>query len=194
MAWVEREVVVIVVHHHGVEDHFTQRIAAMNVVNVGIMLEIATVTGVAVEGAGAGHTRVPAQGLVPAPGTVAPGHVVAHAVALALALQKTGLLETDLGIMIVHQRTGQDPGTEVLRTGPVPETMGARVHPRTTLKAVPNPGLGQGAGVAIPWTGMATPRMMLATSKTFAPLFCECTATVAFLSLSVPSDISVFSC
>jgi len=54
MAWEEREVVVIVVHHLGVEDHFTQRIAAMNVVNVGIMLEIATVTGVAVEGAGAG--------------------------------------------------------------------------------------------------------------------------------------------
>jgi len=54
MAWEEREVVVIVVHHPGVEDHFTQRIAAMNVVNVDIMLEIATVTGVAVEGAGAG--------------------------------------------------------------------------------------------------------------------------------------------
>ena len=33
------------------------------------------------------------------------------------------------------------------------------------------------SGVAIPRTGMATPRMMLATSKTFAPLFCECTAT-----------------
>lgn len=58
MAWAEREVVVIVVHHHGVEDHFTQRIAAMNVVNVGIMLEIATVTGVAVEGAGAGMHAV----------------------------------------------------------------------------------------------------------------------------------------
>lgn len=58
MAWEEREVVVIVVHHPGVEDHFTQRIAAMNVVNVGIMLEIATVTGVAVEGAGAGMHAV----------------------------------------------------------------------------------------------------------------------------------------
>lgn len=58
MAWEEREVVVIVVHHPDVEDHFTQRIAAMNVVNVGIMLEIATVTGVAVEGAGAGMHAV----------------------------------------------------------------------------------------------------------------------------------------
>jgi hypothetical protein len=54
MAWVEREVVVFVVHHHGVEGHFIQKIAAMNVVNVGIMLVIATVTEVAVEGAGAG--------------------------------------------------------------------------------------------------------------------------------------------
>ena len=58
MAWEEREVVVFVVHHHGVEDHFIQRIAAMNVVNVAIMLEIATVTGVAVEGAGAGMHAV----------------------------------------------------------------------------------------------------------------------------------------
>lgn len=58
MAWEEREVVVIVVHHPGVEDHSTQRIAAMNVGNVGIMLEIATVTGVAVEGAGAGMDAV----------------------------------------------------------------------------------------------------------------------------------------
>jgi len=98
-----------------------------------------------------GHTRVPAQGLVPAPGTVVPGHAVAHAAAHALALRKTGLLETGLGIMIVHRRTGQDPGTEVLRTGPVPETMDARVHPRTTLKAVPNPGLGQGAGKSCVW-------------------------------------------
>lgn len=166
----------------------------MNVVNVAIMLEIATVTGVAVEGAGAGHTHVLAQGPAPAPGTVVPDHAVAPAAGLALALQKTGLLETDLGIMIGHQRTGQDPEIEVLRTGPVPGTMDARVHPRTTLKAVPTPGLGQGAGVAIPWTGMVTPRMMLATSKTFAPLFCECTATVAFLSLSVPSNVSVFGC
>lgn len=59
MAWEEREVVVTVVHHPGVEDHFIQRIAAMNVVNVGIMLEIATVTGVAVEeGVGAGMHAV----------------------------------------------------------------------------------------------------------------------------------------
>lgn len=50
------------------------------------------------------------------------------------------------------------------------------------------------SGVAIPRTGMATPRMMRATSKTFAPLFCECTAPVAFLSFSVPSDVSVFGC
>ena len=76
---------------------------------------------------------------------------MAHAAAHALALQKRGLLETGLGIMIVHRRTGQDPGTEVLRTGPVPETMDARVHLRTTLKAVPNPGLGQGAGKSCVW-------------------------------------------
>lgn len=98
-----------------------------------------------------GHTHVPAQGLVPAPGTAAPGHAVAHAAVLALALQKTGLLETDLGIMIGHQRTGQGPGIEVLRTGPIPGTMGAHARPRTTLKAVPTRGLGQGAGKSSVW-------------------------------------------
>ena len=98
-----------------------------------------------------GHTHVLAQGPAPAPGTVVPDHAVAPAAGLALALQKTGLLETDLGIMIGHQRTGQDPEIEVLRTGPVPGTMAARVHPRTTLKAVPTPGLGQGAGKSCIW-------------------------------------------
>lgn len=98
-----------------------------------------------------GHTHVPAQGLAPAPGTVVPGHAVAHAAGLALVLQRTGHLETDLGIMIGHQRTDQDPGIEVLRTGPVQGTMDARVHPRTTLKAVLTPGLGQGAGKSCVW-------------------------------------------
>jgi len=55
MAWEEREVAVFVDHHRGGVDPFIQRIVAMSVVNVGIMLEIAIVTGVAVEEeAGAG--------------------------------------------------------------------------------------------------------------------------------------------
>lgn len=94
-----------------------------------------------------GHTQDPAQGLAPAPGTVAPGHAVVHAAALVLVLpgidlQKTGLLE----IMIGHQRTGQDPETKVPRTGLAPGTMDAPVHPQTTLKVVPVPDLAQGAG------------------------------------------------
>jgi len=98
-----------------------------------------------------GPTHDPVQGLAPAPGTVAPDHAVAHAVALVLVLpgtdlQKTGLLETGLEIVIGHQRTGQDPGTEVLRTGLAPGTMDAPVHLQTALKAVLTPGLGQGAG------------------------------------------------
>lgn len=94
-----------------------------------------------------GHTQDHAQGLAPAPGTVAPGHAVVHAAALVLVLpgidlQKTGLLE----IMIGHQRTGQDPETKVPRTGLAPGTMDAPVHPQTTLKVVPVPDLAQGAG------------------------------------------------
>lgn len=58
MAWEEREVAVFVDHHLGEEDLFIQRIAVMSVVNVGIMLAIAIVTGVVVEVAGAGmHTE-----------------------------------------------------------------------------------------------------------------------------------------
>lgn len=175
MAWEEKEVAVFVDHHHGEEDLFILRIDAMSVVNVGIMLEIAIVTGVVVEVAGAGHTQDHAQGLAPAPGTVAPGHAVVRAAALVLDLpgidlQKTGLLE----IMIGHQRTGQDPETKVPRTGLAPGTMDAPVHPQTTLKVVPVPDLAQGAGVGIRRTGMGTPRTMLATSETVTPLFCEC--------------------
>lgn len=58
MAWEERGVAVFVGHHHGEEDPFILRIGAMNVVNVGIMLEIAIVTGVVVEAAGAGMYAV----------------------------------------------------------------------------------------------------------------------------------------
>lgn len=58
MAWEEKEVAVFVDHHHGEEDLFIPRIDAMNVVNVGIMLEIAIVTGVVVEVAGAGMYAV----------------------------------------------------------------------------------------------------------------------------------------
>lgn len=57
MAWEEREVAVFVDRHHGEEGPSIQRIVAMSVVNVGIMLEIAIVTGVVVE-AGAGMYAV----------------------------------------------------------------------------------------------------------------------------------------
>jgi hypothetical protein len=42
------------------------------------------------------------------------------------------------------------------------------------------------SGVGIPRTGMGTPRMMLATSETVTPLFCEC---VLSCLLSVPFDV-----
>jgi hypothetical protein len=58
MAWEEREVAVFVDHHHVEEDPFILRIGAMNVVNAGIMLVIAIVTGVVVEAAGAGTYAV----------------------------------------------------------------------------------------------------------------------------------------
>jgi hypothetical protein len=57
MAWEEREAAVSVDHHLDGEDPFIQKIAAMNVVNVGIMHEIVIVIGVAVE-AGAGMYAV----------------------------------------------------------------------------------------------------------------------------------------
>lgn len=92
-----------------------------------------------------GHTLDPAQGLALAPGTVARGHAVVHGAALALVLpgtvlQRTGLLE------IGHRRTGQDPGTGVQKTGLAPGTMDALAHPQIALKAIPAPGLDQGAG------------------------------------------------
>lgn len=178
MAWEVREEVVSVDHHHVVEDHFIQKIAAMSVVNVGIMLEIAIVTEVAV-GEGAGPTHDPARGPVLVHGIVAPGHEVVHAAVHVRALQetdlqKTGPLGTGPEIVIGHQRTDQDQGTEVPRIDLARGIVGVHARLQTALKAAPVPGLGQGAGVAIPRTGMATPRMMLATSETSTPLFCEC--------------------
>lgn len=93
-----------------------------------------------------GHTHDHVQGPAPAPGTVAPGHAVVRAAALVPVLPGTDLQKTGLQEMIARQRTGQDPGKKVPRTGLAPGTMDAPVHPRTALKVVPAPDLAQGAG------------------------------------------------
>lgn len=147
----------------------------MSVVNVGIMPEIAIVIEVAV-GEGAGPTHDLARGPVLVHGIAAPGHEAVHAAVLVHVLQgtdlqKTGPLETGPEIVIDLQRTGQDQGTEVRRIDLARGIVGVRAHLQTALKAAPVPGLGQGAGVAIPRTGMPTPRTMFATSETSTPLF-----------------------
>jgi hypothetical protein len=58
MAWEEREVAVSVAHRLGEEGPFILKIGVMNVENAGIMLEIATVTGVVAEVADAGMHAV----------------------------------------------------------------------------------------------------------------------------------------